>query len=99
MKRVMFTRVLALCLCAILFVGLVPTEEVAANSFYWAPLVVKTTIYHGTDKLKAFETRQAGDKVQVLDRKYYRNNNGETFVRVQIMDAEGNSAWSNPIIL
>ncbi len=25
--------------------------------------------------------------------------NGETFVRVQIMDAEGRSAWSNPIIL
>ena len=25
--------------------------------------------------------------------------NGETFVRVQIMDAQGNSAWTNPIIL
>lgn len=82
MKRVMFTRMLALCLCAILFVGLVPTKAAEASGFYWAPLVVKATIYHGTDKLKAFETRQAGDKVQVLDRKYYRNNNGETFIRV-----------------
>ena len=25
--------------------------------------------------------------------------NGEAFVRVQVMDAQGRSAWSNPIIL
>ena len=29
----------------------------------------------------------------------YHPENGETFVRVQVMDAQGRSAWSNPIIL
>lgn len=79
MKRISFTRCFAVLLTLVMLLSYAPLA--LADSFYYAPVVGRYTVYHSTDKNKSFYDIDVGDYVQVLGTQNYQ---GSTWLRVSV---------------
>lgn len=84
MKRISFGRCLAILLTIAMLLSFAPLA--LADSFYYAPVVGKYTVYHAPDKNKSFYDIDVGDFVQVFGTQSY---NRSTWLKISVTTDTG----------